>query len=251
MTKGRAALVMVVLPAFNEAENIPALLEELERERRRSGLPISVLLVDDGSADSTSEVARRFAGDLPLTIERHEENRGLGEAFARGMLLAIDSSPTGGVIVCMDADDSHRPSQIPSLIEAIEAGADVAIASRFRKGARVRGVPLHRRGLSRGLSWLFRLVRPVAGVRDYSTGFRAYRVQTLREAVAARGDDTFDREGFGCMVALLVTLADLGARFVEVPVDLRYDRKRGGSKMNVGAATLHNLRILIRGGAGA
>ena len=235
--------VKVVLPAYNEAANIPPLMEEL-LFLRSEGLDLSVLLADDGSTDGTSAAALDFEGRLPLTISRSEKNLGLGETFARGMLAAVEED-CSDVIVCMDADDSHRPSQIPLLLEAIEASADVAIASRYRAGARIRGVPLHRKVLARGLSMMFQLFHPVEGVRDYSTSFRAYRRELLERVLAEDGEAIFDRDGFGCMVALLVRLDAHGAVFAEVPVELGYDRKRGASKMSLVPTVAHNLRVLI------
>lgn len=233
----------MVLPAFNEAENLPSLFRGLIELSSETDL--SVLLVDDGSTDGTASAARRFEKDLPVTVLVNERNLGLGETFARGMLAAIERCRDGDVIVCMDADDSHRPANIPALLELVDAGADVAIASRYRTGARVRGVPAHRKVLARGLSVMFRIAHPVRGVRDYSTSFRAYRRGLFTRALGRYGDDLFDREGFGCMVALLLRLCALGAVFAEAPVDLRYDCKRGGSKMPLISTISHNLRVLL------
>jgi len=226
--------VFVVLPAFNEEANLPPLLDAVAGlAARESQLRLQVLVVDDGSADQTASVARQ-PRPLPVELLAHPRNLGLAAAFRTGMTAAIERSSPDDVVVVMDADNSHLPEQIPQLLAALDRGAAVAIASRYRRGAKVRGVPRSRQLLSTGMSWLFRLVNPLEGVRDYSCGYRAYRASLLKEAWRAQGERLFAQEGFACMVAMLLRLREQGARFAEVPLDLRYDRKAGASKMKVG-----------------
>jgi dolichol-phosphate mannosyltransferase len=128
----------------------------------------------------------------------------------------------------------------------IEEGNDVVVASRYAPGGRVLGVPGNRQILSWGASTLFRLVYPITGVRDYTCGYRAYRAGLLRKAFARWGNDFVEESGFSCMVDILLKLDRLGAVITEAPLILRYDRKPGKSKMNVGRTMLQTLRILGR-----
>jgi dolichol-phosphate mannosyltransferase len=239
--------VWIVLPAFNEAKNLPALLarfRELADEGYR--LDLRVLVVDDGSADDTGAVALREAGPLAVEVLRNETNRGLAETFMRGMLEAARRAGPGDVVVCMDADNSHVPGQILRMVREIQEGRDVVIASRYRSGSVVRGVPWLRRFLSRGMSVLFRIVFPIGGVRDYSCSYRAYRAELLQRALAAQGEGLFAQDGFACMVGILLHLAREDAVFGEVPLVLRYDQKLGESKMRVGRTVLRTLQLLVR-----
>lgn len=237
----------MVLPAYNEAENLPAIFDGCRRLLPDAhNLDLRVILVDDGSTDDTPQVARRDARDLQIEVLRNGTNRGLAETFMRGMVAAAEQAGPDDVIICMDADNSHLPGQLQRMIHDVLEGRDVVIASRYRSGAVVKGVPFLRRLMSRGMSMLFRAVYPIAGVRDYSCGFRAYRAGCLQKALASQGDRLFAREGFACMVGILLRLHKQGAIFGEVPIILRYDQKIGPTKMSVGVTVLRTLLVLLR-----
>ena len=237
--------VHVVLPAYDEAENLPALLTALGATLAAIGQPARVLLVDDGSRDATAAVAESFAPALPITVVRHPHNLGLGRTLADGMARVLADADDGDAIVTMDADDTHPPAVIPSLLAALAAGADVAVASRYVAGARLHGVPLHRRLLSRAAAALVRIAVPATGVRDVTCGFRAYRTAALRRA-ADRYPQLVEADGFACMLDLLLKLRRVGAAVAEVPIDLCYDRKRGASKLRVGRTVVETMRVVIR-----
>jgi len=239
--------VWVVLPAYNEAANLGGLfagLRELVHDAYK--LELCVIVVDDGSTDDTAGAAAREAGDLEVSVLRNPQNRGLAETFMRGMTAAAGRASPGDVVVCMDADNSHVPGQILRMVREIREGRDVVIASRFRPGSVVRGVPWFRRLLSRGMSMLFRFIQPVEGVRDYSCGYRAYRAELLKQALSVQSDRLFRMDGFACMVGMLLHLARHGAVFGEVPLVLRYDQKQGASKMRVVQTIRRTLLVLAR-----
>jgi dolichol-phosphate mannosyltransferase len=123
---------------------------------------------------------------------------------------------------------------------------DVVIASRYQPGSAIRGVPFLRLVMSFGAGWLFRLVFPVRGVRDYTCGFRGYRARVLQEALLEEGDRFFDQDGFQCMVDILLKLSRRPLLFSEVPLVLRYDLKGGVSKMRVGQTVRKTLALLLR-----
>ena len=205
-----------------------------------------IVAVDDGSTDDTPGILAAFRPTLPLEVIRHGENQGLGVAIRTGLMEALRLSSSGDVIVTMDADESHTPALIADMIRAIDHDVDVVIASRFQPGSECRGVPLHRRILSVGASILFRLLFPTLGVRDFTCGYRAYRVAVLQRAVDKYGDTLFEFEGFQCMVDLLLKLRTVAARFAEVPVVLRYDLKLGASKMRVFRTAIRTFHLAAR-----
>ncbi len=232
----------ILLPAFNEAAGLPELLEAVEQADR--GRCWHTIVVDDGSRDATGEVARGFATRMPLTVLVHSENRGLAAAIRTGLEHACREASSEDAIVTMDADNTHRPDQIPAMVDALDGGADVVIASRYARGARQAGVPAHRSLLSAGVGLLLRLRFGLPGVRDYSCGYRAYRADLLQRALATYGKRLIESNGFVVMAEVLVKLAPMRPRIAEVPLDLRYDRKVGASKMPAAKTISGYLRLM-------
>ena len=238
-------MIYVVLPAFNEGPAMSRLLDRLALVSSGRRLPISVLVVDDGSTDETSETVTSQTR-LPIRVIRHSTNRGLGEAIKTGLLAAVDMATGEDIIVTMDSDDTHSPALIQRMVDRIDEGSDVVIASRFLPESRVVGVSPSRALLSWGASKLFQLLCPIAGVRDYTCGYRAYRAAVIREAFGRWGREFVHEPGFSCMVDILLKLSLTRIVFSEVPLILRYDRKPGASKMNVRRTIGQTLRLLIR-----
>jgi dolichol-phosphate mannosyltransferase len=239
--------VWVILPVYNESENIPTILNQSRLlVDDNYNLDLRVILIDDCSSDDTVEVAKKYAGQLPIEIIRNETNLGLAGTFVRGLTEATSRAGENDIIVCMDADNSHMPGQILQMVRNIREGRDIVIASRYRPGAVVKGVPLLRRFLSRGMSLLFCLIYPIKGVRDYSCGYRAYRAEFLQKILTDYDRHLLPKDGFACMVGILLRLAKRGAICGEVPIILRYDQKAGLSKMKVGITIMRTLMVLMR-----
>lgn len=246
-------MITVLLCAWNEAASIRRLLARLAAVMAETG-PHAVVLVDDGSRDGTAAHARdeAHARGLPLVVLTHPENRGLGAALATGFAWAAERLAPGDVLVTMDADNTHPPELLPALLAPLAAGSDVAIASRYRPGAQQQGVPVHRRWLSVGVRRLVEGLAPVPGVRDYTCGYRAYRVEILRRARAQGSWPLSSEPGFAAMLDVLLALGALGARVEEVPLALHYEERGDGSKMRVATTVARTLRVVARhrGGAG-
>jgi dolichol-phosphate mannosyltransferase len=238
--------VLVVLPAYNEGASLSAVLQALERAGRESGMALRLIVVNDGSSDSTGLVARSHRGSVPLTLIDHPHNLGLGAAIRSGLLMAVDLASDRDIVVTMDADDTHTPVAIAEMVARINEGFDVLIASRYRPGSSVVGVPVHRRFLSYAASLLFRLVFPIRGVRDFTCGYRAYRASVLRQAFGRYREEFINEDGFQCMVDILLKLRRMNLRFSEVALILRYDRKEGKSKMKVLRTSLRTLGLMVR-----
>ena len=158
---------------------------------------------------------------------------------------ATEHGAADDVLFIMDCDDTHHPRQFAGMLAALDRGFDVVIASRYRRGARIAGVAPHRQVLSLGAATLFKLLHWCPGVRDYTCGFRAYRVALLQRARFHYRERLIEERGFACMVELLLKLNRLGAKMCEVPLDLRYDLKQSASKMDVGGNTTRLLKKLV------
>jgi dolichol-phosphate mannosyltransferase len=238
-------MIHVVLPAYNEAEAIPRLLDRFRCSRHNFPFPITIIVVDDGSADGTAEAAEAADVGFPVKVIRHPANRGLHGALDTGLRAALAQSTPSDWIVTMDADDTHPPDLIERMVLGT-TDADVVIASRFRHGAEWHGLSWDRRLFSHGVSWMFRVAWPMRGVRDYTCGFRAYRASLLQRAYEHWGDQFITERSFACMPDVLWKISTLRPRFAEVPLRLYYDRKPGASKMDVGRTIRRTLVLLAK-----
>ncbi|MBD3366638.1 MAG: glycosyltransferase [Candidatus Eisenbacteria bacterium] len=242
-------MLVVLLPAYNEASALPPLLPKIASALDGVEEDSTVLLVDDGSTDGTADVARATADEHGLAIEivSHGTNRGLGCALRTGFARAAELAGPDGYVVAMDTDDTHDPGLIPLMVDRIDDGYDVVIASRYAPGGREVGLSGTRRFLSRGASLLLTLFSPVRGARDYTCGYRAYSGTILGRARSVWGEDFISEEGFVASAEILLKLGRLGARVAEVPLILRYDLKGGASKMRVGRTIGRYLRLVTVG----
>jgi dolichol-phosphate mannosyltransferase len=213
----------VCVPTYNEAENLEPLVrrlgEVLDLTRDR------VLVIDDNSPDGTGAVADALASELDWVGVLHRPAKeGIGPAYLAGFrqALAVGSE----LILEMDCDFSHDPAAVPSLIAACEAGADLALGSRYVPGGRTVNWGLGRRLVSRGGSFYARTMLGVS-VRDLTGGFKCFR-RTALEAIAL---DAIAARGYGFQIEGTYRVLRKGLRVVEVPITFA-DRRVGASKMS-------------------
>lgn len=242
-------MILVVLPAYNEEAALEPLLREIEAIGPRCPMPVQTLVVDDCSTDRTLEIARSWSGSMPVHVEHHERNRGLGGALQTGLRKASDPNMGADIIVTMDADLTHSPNYIPEMIEPILADKkDVIIASRYASGGKETGVPLGRKVLSHGAAFTYGFLAAIKDVQDYSCGYRAMRANLVREAFEALGKEFISETGFQATGEIVLKLRHFGARFGEVGFELRYDLKGGVSKMRKFKTARDTMILLLRHG---
>lgn len=237
-------MIYILLPAYNEELDIGRLLARIEQVLVVTKLPIQILVVNDGSKDNTVGVVQSFKGRIPFEILEHSENKGLGQAMLTGLTRAAELAKSDDLIVAMDADNTHDPALITTMIQRIDSGYDLVIASRYVPGGAEIGLTSLRKVLSRGASFLLRLFFPIQGAQDYTCGYRAYRGSLLLTAFQKYEQNLIRECGFTCMAELLIKLSWLGARIAEVPLVLRYDLKSGQSKMKF-VKTISRYCVLI------
>ena len=212
---------LVVVPTFNEAENIEVLLT-----RVRAAVPSAdILVVDDNSPDGTGDLAEKAGAELgQVKILRRPRKDGLGNAYRAGFRQGLDAGYK--VLVQMDADLSHDPDVIPLLLAKVAEGADVAIGSRYVPGGSTPNWPTHRKMLSRYgnrySGWILGL-----RLRDVTAGFRAYTAEILE---AVKFDDT-QANGYAFQTEVGYRISKWGGKITEVPITFT-DRERGTSKMS-------------------
>jgi len=240
---GEQGTIAVILPVFNEGANVRAEVEAIARVLR--GRRHTIIVVDDGSTDGCVTALDEAAGGAGLEIVAHGTNQGLGKAIRSGLDRA-QSLPEVGTVIMKDADMTQDPAAIAPLLAALEqAGAGIAIASRYVAGSTQRGVPPARRLLSSVGNGLFRLaVR--RDVRDYTCNYRAFRRATLFGPGDDRVAPLITKDGFVSSIELLLNVMARDTRVVEVPFALDYRNKIGASKMRVGRNVAECLRLLLR-----
>jgi dolichol-phosphate mannosyltransferase len=212
---------LVVLPTYDEAANI----QEVLRLLRAACPDAHVLVVDDGSPDGTADLAEAMNDEIgDVEVMRRPSKSGLGSAyrdgFRHGLLNGFD------VMVEMDSDLQHDPAALPSLLAAVEEGADLAIGSRYIPGGSIPDWKWHRRALSK---WGNRYASAVLGigVKDATSGFRAY----ASEALAKIDFQTVRADGYGFQIEMAHRVLQSGGTVHEVPIQF-VDRVRGTSKMS-------------------
>lgn len=224
--ESRPRRVVVVVPTYNERENLARLLPRILQVTANEKFSCHVLVVDDNSPDGSSAVVEglRERG-FPLSLLAGSR-RGLGAAYARGLAYALDRLAPD-IVVQMDADFSHAPEDLPRLISALDDDVALVIGSRYLEGDRASfGWRLFRRLLSRTGNLVSRHWLGMAGIHDCTAGFRAWRA----DALAALLKDTIDVSGYGFQVALLQRAVRNGRRVREVKVDFP-PRQQGKSKL--------------------
>jgi dolichol-phosphate mannosyltransferase len=213
--------VLVVVPTYNERENLPVLARGvLAHEGFR------MLVVDDGSPDGTGAVADALAAEYPGRIEvmHRTGQRGLGRSYIDGLHKAI-AQPDVDLVCQMDADLSHNPEYLPALVAAT-ADHDMVIGSRYLNGVSVVNWPLHRIFLSALANRYIRLVTSLTP-RDCTSGFRCWR----REALARLPLRDMVSDGYAFLVEMLFEASRRGCRIGEVPI-IFIERRQGQSKVS-------------------
>ncbi|MFD3517603.1 polyprenol monophosphomannose synthase [Streptomyces sp. NPDC058657] len=212
--------VLVIIPTFNEAENIKPIVARV----RESVPEAHVLVADDNSPDGTGKLADELAAaDDQVHVLHRKGKEGLGAAYLAGFRWGMDHGY--GVLVEMDADGSHQPEELPRLLTALK-GADLVLGSRWVPGGRIVNWPKYREYISRGGSTYSRLLLNVP-IRDVTGGYRAFR----RETLEGIGIDEVASAGYCFQVDLARRTVDAGYHVVEVPITF-VERERGDSKMS-------------------
>lgn len=241
-------MIYVLLPAYNEEKALPMIFDSLEVIIADSAEEMRIVVCNDGSSDSTLEVTRSYEAKLPLTILDHGTNKGLGVAMRTLLYHTAEVAGPDDAAVAMDADNTHNPELISKMREEVSKGADIVIASRYHPDGEEVGLSKFRQVLSRGASLILGTFFRIPGARDYTCGYRMYRVSKLKEAREIYGDDFILERNFVCMAEILIKLHKIGAVVDEVGLTLRYDLKGGASKMPFARTIVKYLLITWRWG---
>lgn len=213
---------LVIIPTYNERENLPLIVGRVHAARP----DVDVLIVDDGSPDGTGELADELALADPdrVHVMHRASKAGLGAAYLAGFRWGLSRGYT--VLVEMDADGSHAPEELYRLLDAVDAGADLSIGSRYVDGGTVRNWPRRRKVLSQTANGYSRVMLGVQ-IHDITAGYRAYRREVLEKIEL----DTVDSKGYCFQIEMTWRTITAGFTVVEVPITFT-ERELGKSKMS-------------------
>ena len=226
---------LVIIPTYNEKENIQSILTAIYNLNQN----FHVLVIDDSSPDRTADIVRELQPQFNGTVflEERKGKQGLGTAYIHGFKWAIEKGYD--FVFEMDADFSHNPSDLPNLYDACKnKGADVAVGSRYVKGGGVKNWPSDRIALSKGASVYTRLILWMP-VEDPTAGFVCYK----REVLETINLDEIHFVGYAFQIEMKFAAWKLGFKIIEVPIQFE-DRKYGDSKMSKGIVKEGILGVL-------
>lgn len=241
-------MIFILLPAFNEELSIKPLFKKIDdffvNECKEE---YKIIICDDGSTDKTLFEIKRLLKRYPIELIRHKINRGLGETIRDLIEHAVEVSHEKDIVVRMDCDISHDPTFIKGLLKKLKEGNDIVIASRFVSGGGMVGLDRFRSYISLFAQYFMRFFFPIKGLKEYSSGYRAYTAHALKHAIRVYGNDFIQLKGIGFTGTLekLVKFKLINARFAEAPFVLRYDQKLSNSKMVASITTLGYIIMVI------
>ena len=235
-------MIRFVIPAYNEAENIPRLLSDLAPVARRLGA--RVIIVDDGSTDGTAELVRAHADDMYLAVVSHPQNFGLGTAINTGIRAALGEASDDDAIVTLEADTTSDLSDLPKMLELFDQGFDIVLASVYAPGGAILGVSRWRHVASKAVSDTFRVLGGLRELHTLSSLYRVYRAGTLRRAAETYGYLLVREPGFAANVELLLKLYNAGAKVSEVPTVNDWNLRKGESKMQLRPTAQAYFRVM-------
>ncbi len=242
-------MIIFVTATYNEQKNIGRLLQRTKEKAEGQGLDYKIIVVNDGSTDDTERVVKSLMERIPLYLHSYYPNKGAGEAFRLGFRKALEIGEAGDIIVTKEADNTSDLGTLAELISKIRDGYDVALASCFAKGGRILGVSPLRLILSRGANILLKVFFPIKDVNTYTSFYRAYRYEALKEIFDIYGDALIEESGFECMPELLIKFSrNVKFKIAEVPTILDVNKRIGKSKMRIFKTIKGVLRIILREG---
>jgi dolichol-phosphate mannosyltransferase len=247
-------ILYAVLPCYNEGRNIVNLVKEWERLKGKLGeesIKLQIVIVNDGSDNKTFESVNLLERSYDdVKVVHHQINMGLGAAINTGINYCL-SQKVDEYICIMDGDNTHPPEYVFSMINKLkDKKVDCVVASRYRKGAKVEGLSFYRKLLSLGARALYTIRYRIPGeeglLRDYTCGYRLYRVDMLKNLAKVYDNKLITENGFTCMTELLVKISKANYKIAEVPFNLKYNLKEGQSQMKVLKTINRSLYLMMK-----
>jgi dolichol-phosphate mannosyltransferase len=237
--------IAVLIPTYNEAQNIPALLSAMrDMSAKLSDISFALYVIDDSSPDGTAEVVEKLNTQLEIAnfcakVIRRAQKEGLGRAYIDGFKQMLALNPQPDFVLQMDADLSHNPEYILEYVKAVREGADFIVGTRYINGGSCPDWSWYRKLLSRGGNTYARLVLG-RKITDYTGGFNMYSLDVLKKIRW----DALDSAGYGFLIDLKYQAQRLSKKIIEIPIQF-LDRQHGQSKMPLNTI-FQNFALVLR-----
>ena len=239
-------MIYFLLPMYNEEDSISIQLSSIRRIADKNNYPYAVVVIDDGSQDNARAIVQNLSTEMPIILLEHSTNRGVGEAFRTGFKKVLALIKDEDIVITMDADNTQDLASVKIMAKRIEEGYEVAIGSLFVSGGIAIGIPFLRLILSIGCNWLYQLFFPIRGIREYTGFYRAHSGYALKTAFERYGDKLIESNGFSVMAEMLIKLRRIPLLMTEVPMIVRYDFKRGASKIKILPTISEHINIISK-----
>lgn len=236
--------VFVIIPAFNEEGNIGQLLDELSQLDITN--EVKVIMVDDGSIDKTREIAEGFKDKLNLEIFIHPRNLGVPRTFFDGFKTAASQAEDNDIIILMEGDKTSDLKLFSEMIEKINSGSQLVIASRYIKGGCYKNFPFVRVLGSKIINLALKIFFKVNGVTDYTIFYRAYQAGIIKKALEKYQDNFITTKSFAANLEVLIKVKEYISGVSEVPLVYDYGLKKGKSKMKLFKTLWEYKDLIIR-----
>jgi dolichol-phosphate mannosyltransferase len=238
----------ILLPCLNEFDNVKKLVQDVDKTKFKK-YNIKILIVDDGSTDEIGKYYKNFLINKKIKIfyVKHKINRGLAATLNTGFNFIFKKSNNDkDIIITMDADASHSIKYITLMIYKIQAGFDIVIASRFIKKSKVVGLSFFRIILSYAASYIYRCAFRFK-IKEFTCNFRAYKFSFIKNFFL-KNNKFISETGFTCIPDILLKIIKekKNVKITEVPFILRYDLKKGPSKINIFSTIIKTISLIYK-----
>ncbi len=235
-------MIYFLICAYNEEKNLPEVIKNI-RGHFKNGYKI--IVVDDGSTDNTEKELGKILSD-DISVIKHKTNLGLGTAIKTGLFEILSAIGSDDIVITMDADNTHPVNLIYTMIDKINQGCDLVIASRYVKGGGQYGVNIIRKILSCSARIILKFLFPYANLKDYTSGYRAYSSRLLKIMFEIYRETLVTEKNFVVQFELLVKSFCFQPRVCEIPLQLEYYKKYGKSKLKIVKNILSYIKLIIK-----
>ncbi len=240
-------MIKIILCALNEAQNLEKLIPNIALELNKLNRDFEIIICLDGSYDNSEDLILTLKKSYPIRILNILNQKGLGVASKRLFLDVINNCDNNDIIISFDADNTHNPNQLEEIINHFEKNSlDVLIASRFCKNSVTIGFPAYRFFISKSTSIVMQTIFGIKKInnkrlKDYSSGYRAYNINKLKQLYKTFGDNFITERNFIYTCEILLNINKIGAKFDEIALNYNYGQKIGESKLKI----MQNMKSLI------
>ncbi len=240
-------MIVIALPVYNEGQSIINLVEDICDIKDNFKENCELVICNDGGDDDLDDKLKKFNEKIKIHLINNKYNRGLPETIRNLLEFCANNYSPNDTLIRMDGDNTHDPKYILDMIDKINKGNDVVIASRYATKSINNDIPLNRKLISNCASYIFRFLFRIKNVKDYTCGFRAYKVSIIQKALKVFGNNFIQIKGLGfsCTLEKILKLNILGAKFTEIGFKLNYSKKYSDSKMIFSITILGYLILIV------